>query len=224
MKLDYTIIYSKRKTINILVDRDRQVVVRAPQGTDPQRIQKTVESKKFWLYEKLNHRQKYPPVKRAKELVSGESLMYLGRNYRLELVSEGPAKVVFDQKFIIPRSPRPTASSRLIQWYMQKARQRIHSRACYYAKHLGVSFNEIIISDLRFRWGSCTKKQNLNFNWRLIKAPMRVIDYVVVHELTHLLEPNHNPNFWNIVSIQVPHYQKAKQWLLEHGHLLEEEL
>lgn len=89
---------------------------------------------------------------------------------------------------------------------------------------LNLGYNKVMISDLKYRWGSCTPKNNLNFNWRLIKAPMFVIEYVIVHELAHFLESNHTLRFWNIVSVQVPHYQKAKGWLKEHGDLLEQDL
>ena len=74
---------------------------------------------------------------------------------------------------------------------------------------------------MRYRWGSCTPQNNLNFNWRIIKAPWFVIRYIVVHELIHLIESNHTPEFMNILSIQAPDYQKAKDWLKQNGHLLE---
>ena len=79
----------------------------------------------------------------------------------------------------------------------------------------------INILDLKYRWGSCTPKDNIHLNWRLIKAPVNVIEYIIVHELTHLLESNHTPEFWNRVSAQLPNYEKAKHWLLENGHELE---
>ena len=87
-----------------------------------------------------------------------------------------------------------------------------------------IEFKEAKISDTRFRWGSCTPRNNLSFNWRLIKAPMFVIDYVIVHELAHLLETNHTPHFWSIVRAKTTAMDKAKAWLKEHGGLLEEDL
>jgi predicted metal-dependent hydrolase len=84
-----------------------------------------------------------------------------------------------------------------------------------------VKFGEAKIVDNRYRWGSCTVKDNVNFNWRLIKAPMFVIDYVIVHELAHLMEPNHTPRFWNIVRARTPTTDKARAWLKEHGQILE---
>jgi len=90
-----------------------------------------------------------------------------------------------------------------------------------HARNLGVEFSKVMISDLKYRWGSCTPKNNLNFNWKLIKAPIYVVDYVIVHELAHLLESNHTRRFWNIVETQVPGHTKAKTWLKEHGEELE---
>lgn len=82
-----------------------------------------------------------------------------------------------------------------------------------YALQLGVEYNDILISDLKYRWGSCTLKGNLNFNWRLIKAPQFVFNYVVIHELAHLIELNHSERFWNIMKVQMPNYLEAKEWL-----------
>jgi hypothetical protein len=87
-----------------------------------------------------------------------------------------------------------------------------------------VEYKRAKIVDNRYRWGSCTVKDNVNFNWRLIKAPMFVIDYVIVHELAHLFEANHTSRFWNIVRSQSPKMDNAKQWLKEHGEILETDI
>jgi len=93
-----------------------------------------------------------------------------------------------------------------------------------HARLLGVEVAVVKITRNRFRWGSCAFRNNLNFNWRLIKAPMFVIDYVIVHELAHLIESNHTPRFWNVVRSQTPTMEKAKAWLKEQGQLLEQEI
>lgn len=224
MDLQYTVIYSDRKTLNITVERDRSVVVRAPRNTPPEKIAEIVESKKLWLYEKINHQQKYQPPGVSKEFVSGESILYLGKQYKLDVVNTGQEGIRFNHKFTISKSAQPVAARLFKEWYIQKAKEKIIPKVKHYARQLGVTYNKVLISDLKYRWGSCTPKDNLNFNWRLIKAPMFVLEYIVVHELAHLLESNHTPRFWNIVSIQIPQYQKAKEWLKEHGELLEEEL
>jgi hypothetical protein len=223
MKLDYQTVYSNRKTIGVTVERDASVIVRAPIGTPEAKIRQAVEAKRLWLYQKTRHKQKYPARATRKEFVTGESISYLGRSYRLRLTDEHLPTVQFHSGFYISRHQRAQAAKLLREWYVQHAQEKLPAKARAFAQALGVTFNRILISDLKVRWGSCTPKSNLNFNWRIMKAPIFVIDYLIVHELTHLLEPNHTPRFWNIVSVQVPRYEVAKEWLKENGRFLEEE-
>lgn len=111
----------------------------------------------------------------------------------------------------------------LRDWYVSRAKEKILDRVAQHVRSLGVTFASARIVDNRYRWGSCTLKDNVNFNWRLIKAPMFVIDYVIVHELA-LMEPNHTPRFWSIVRTHAPTMEKAMTWLKEHGQTLEEEI
>jgi predicted metal-dependent hydrolase len=225
MDLTYTIKRStKRHKLTITVERDRNVVIHAPEGMSDEKIRQVVESKRQWIYDKIGHSQKYQdlPHPPGKELVSGESALYLGRQYRIEMVRTALSEVQFVQRFLIPATQRLKREEALRQWYIGKAKEKIIPRVKHRARELGVDVAEVKIVDNRFRWGSCTLKDNVNFNWRLIKAPMFVIDYVIVHELAHLIETNHTPGFWNIVRAQAPTMEKAKAWLKEHGELLEQ--
>ena len=223
MELDYQVIYSDRKTISLIVERDRSVVVRAPNGTPDEKIQQAIKVKKQWLYEKLNHPQKYPAKPVQKEFVTGESLLYLGKNYRLEITDDALPGVRFQSRFYISRSQQPRAGEVLRAWYKARSQEKLPPRIQRFAEAMGVEHNRILVSDLKYRWASCTPKNNLNFNWRIIKAPLFVVDYLIVHELAHLMEDSHSPRFWYIVAVQVPDYQRAKDWLREHGQRLEEE-
>lgn len=225
MELSYEIRRSaKRKNVTITVERDRTVVVHAPAGAPEDKLRQLVNSKRQWLFEKLNDAQKYHPLPHApgKELVNGESALYLGRAYRIELVDTADGAVRFVGQFLIPLSRASERKQVLRQWYMERARKKILPRVKLHAKNLGVSYEQAKISDSRFRWGSCTPGNNLNFNWRLIKAPMFVIDYVIVHELAHVIEANHTLRFWNIVRAQLPSMDRARDWLREHGQSLED--
>lgn len=224
MQLDYRIVYTERKTIGLTVERDRSIVVSAPVGASEDAIRQAVEAKKLWIYQKLNHIQKYPARPVRKEFVTGETLLYLGRSYRLEITDDDAPGVRFHNRFYISRQ-RQTEAGRLLQeWYMERAREKLTPRIRQFAESMGVAYHRILVSDLRVRWASCTPKNNLNFNWRIIKAPQFVIDYLIVHELAHLREANHTPEFWNVVAVQVPRYTVAKEWLQENGSMLEEEL
>ena len=225
MKLDYTIKRSpKRRKLTITVERDRSVIVHAPEGTSDTKIQQVVEAKRRWIYEKIGHPQKYQDLPHApgKELVSGESALYMGRHYRIEVVKTGLDEIQFKHGFLIPAAHTENRQEVLREWYIQRAKDKVIPRVKFHAIQLGVDYAGVKIVDNLYRWGSCTVKSNVNFNWRLIKAPMFVIDYVIIHELAHLIEGNHTPRFWNIVRTQSPTMEKAKAWLKENGQLLEQ--
>jgi len=227
MELSYTTQRSaKRRKLTVTVERDRSIVVHAPAGVSDEKIRRAVESKRQWIHEKIRHPQKYQalPHPPGKELVSGEAALYLGRQYRIEVVNRGLAEIEFNQRFRIPACQGKKRAEVLRDWYVNKAGEKIVPRVKLHARALGVEVADIKIVDNRFRWGSCTLRNNVNLNWRLIKAPQFVIDYVIVHELAHLIESNHSPRFWNIIRAQTPTMDKAKAWLKEHGQLLEQEI
>ena len=217
---------SKRTKVTITIERDRKVVVHAPNHASDEAIVRIVEAKRPWIYEKTRHSQKYterahPP---GKELVNGESALYLGRSYRIEVVDKETEGIRFEQRFLIPASLSSHKKGAMREWYIARAKERILPRVVKQARDLGASFGQARIVDSRYRWGSCTVRHNINLNWRLIKAPIFVVDYVIAHELAHLLEPNHTPRFWNIVKTQVPAMDRARGWLRKHGQILEEEV
>lgn len=224
MDLNYTIKRSgRRRNLTITVERDRSIVVYAPLKTPERKIAELIDAKRQWIYEKLNHPQKYHglPHPPGKELVNGESLFYLGRQYRIELIKQDLNGVKFNRHFYIPAEPPSQRAAALRKWYIGKAEEKIIPRVKKRAREIGVNVARIKIVDYRYRWGSCTPKNNINLNWRLIKAPMFVIDYVITHELAHLIEANHTPRFWNIIRAQIASMEVAKAWLKEHGQLLE---
>jgi predicted metal-dependent hydrolase len=227
MELDYQIVRSpKRKKLTITVERDRSVLVHAPVTVSDEDVRRMVDAKRQWILKKLRHPQKYrdrlhPP---GKEVVNGESAPYLGRDYCIEMTDTESGKVEFAHKFLVPRAQRAHRRKVLQEWYIARAKEKIIQRAEQHARELGVGFGSARIVDNRYRWGSCTVNNNVSFNWRLIKAPMFVIDYVIVHELAHLIVPNHTPQFWSIVRAHTPAMEKARTWLKEHGQMLEEEI
>jgi predicted metal-dependent hydrolase len=216
--IDYITKYSsKRKTIGLVVERDKSVVVLAPSGTSQERLDDFVSRKKFWIYEKINHTPKFQEKEPEPPFKAGKSILYMGKNYRLEVVEESIEGIHFNHKFHINQDNLSIGPALLEQWYKEKAKEKIIPRVKQFAKQMGVSYNKILISDLQYTWGSCTLKGNLNFNYRLIKAPHFVIKYIIIHELAHLIELNHSKRFWTIVQIQMPDYEEARTWLKEHG-------
>jgi hypothetical protein len=224
--LEYKIVRStRRKTLTITVERDGSVVVRAPASMAEGDVRRVVDSKRQWVFDKQRSPQKYkdrtPP---GKEVVNGESAPYLGRDYRIHVTETDSGQVEFAREFLVPAARLAKRREVLKEWYIAEAKEKILARVRQHAQELGVEFSSARIVDNRYRWGSCTVGDRVNFNWRLIKAPMFVIDYVIVHELAHLIEGNHTPEFWSIVRASTPTMQKARDWLKEHGQMLEEEI
>jgi predicted metal-dependent hydrolase len=224
MELEYEVVRSpKRKKLTITVERDRSIVVHAPQGISEEEVRRVVDAKRQWILTKLRHPQKYqdrqhPP---GKEVANGESAPYLGTDYRIEVTETASGEIEFSHIFMVPAAHQAKRREVLRDWYIAQAREKILPRVEQHARELGVRFTTAKIADNRYRWGSCTVKDNVNFNWRLIKAPMFVIDYVIVHELAHLIEANHTPRFWNIVRARIANLDKAKTWLKENGDVMD---
>jgi predicted metal-dependent hydrolase len=227
MELEYMVVRSaKRKKLTITVERNRTIIVHAPAGTSEEAVRRVVDAKRQWLFEKVHHPQKYQakPHPPGKEVVNRESAPYLGRDYPIVVAETASGEVEFFRRFLVPAVHRAKRRQVLRDWYFAQANEKILPRVNQHARELGVEFGAAKIVDNRYRWGSCTVKENVTFNWRLIKAPMFVIDYVIVHELVHLMEANHTPRFWSIIRAYTPTMEKAKLWLKENGQVLEEEL
>jgi len=227
IELDYQIVRSpKRKKLTITVERDRAIIVHAPERTSEEEVRRVVDSKRQWILDKLRHPQKYQdrPHPPGKEVVNGESAPYLGTDYRIEVAETDSGEIEFSRLFLVPAARQAKRREVLRDWYVARAEETILSRVEKHARDLGVEFSAAKIVHNRYRWGSCTVNDTVSFNWRLIKAPMFVIDYVIVHELAHLIESNHTARFWNIVRANTPTMEKAKAWLKENGQILEEEV
>ena len=209
-----------RKTVELSVERDGSLVIRAPKGTDSSVLEGFVREKTFWLYTKLAQKEALRQPVAAKEFVSGEGFPYLGRSYRLLLVDEENASLKLEAgRFRLLRSEADAGRGRdiFIRWYADHARPWIRRRVERLAPRVGAVPTSVEVRELGFRWGSCGKAGGLNFNWATILLPPSVVEYVAVHELVHLLEPNHTPEFWTRVERAMPDHEARKQWLAEHG-------
>lgn len=222
MTLDYEVIRANRKTIGITVERDRKVVVRVPLQVSEQTVKAAVESKLFWIWQKLRDSRKYPNPKPHKEFVTGETFLFLGQHHSLTLTSlEGGAVRLVGKQFEMALSDRRNGDVLFRSWYLAQAKEKLRPRIAAFANEIGVAYSRIWVRDLKYCWGSCTPGGTLSFNWRIIQAPMIVVDYLIVHELAHVLIPNHSQDFWNIVAVHVPSWKKARNWLEQHGSRLE---
>jgi predicted metal-dependent hydrolase len=222
MTLRYEVVYSRRRTIGISVERDRRVVVRAPRNARPEAVFAAIERHRFWIWGKLLDPRKYEPFPVAREFVAGESFLFLGQSYPLELVDEQHGEIrLVAERFELSRVDRRSGRELFQRWFLSEARKHIIPRAASLARAMGLPFRRILVRDLKHSWGSCSPGGTLTFNWRIVQAPAVVVDYLIVHELAHILESNHSREFWNIVAVHVPSWTEAKDWLRWHGAGLE---
>lgn len=216
----YKLQRSRRKTASIYVERDGQVTVIAPaELTDPQ-IERLLESNRRWIYKHLAEWSDLNATRVSRQFVNGEGFLYLGRSYRLKLVSaqEKPLQLK-DGHFCLRadlRTPSQAAAA-FREFYRDRGIVRINQRIDYFKARMDVEPKSIRIQDLKHRWASWTPGGNLNFHWKCMMAPARILDYIVVHELAHLLVADHSARFWNEVDKLLPDYSERKEWLRVHG-------
>lgn len=226
----YTVSRTGRKTIGITINEKGDVKVSAPLFISEKEIIEVVRKKAAWITEKLNELKKRNLNTAAREYVSGEKLLYLGSEYTLKVVEKEQYKpIVFmqDDNIIvyIPRglpeeSRKQVIKDSLVKWYKQCFNDIACKRVKKYSYNLMIISCRIVIKDQKTRWGSCSSKGNINLNWRLVMAPLYIIDYVIVHELCHMRFMNHSKDFWNLVESIVPNYRECRRWLRENGYNL----
>jgi predicted metal-dependent hydrolase len=212
------LIRSRRRSLALVVEHDGSLTVRAPQRTPESQIRAFVESKAAWVARKqAEARASYVPPKQYRE---GEQFLYLGQTYPLTIVRTQRPALTLDGSLRLSRSALPKAEATFTRWYRAKAVEVIGARVAHYANLYGFQYGRIRISSARTRWGSCSAQGTLSFTWRLVMAPLEVIDYVVVHELVHLKHRNHSRQFWGGVAAIIPTYKEHVRWLKINGRLL----
>jgi hypothetical protein len=219
IKID-KIVRSNRKTVALIVTRDAALVVRVPVFTPMGHIERLVSKKSSWIRQKIAEVIKRPkPL--AKEFVGGEGFLYLGKLYALRIVNDASSIIeIKADRLSISKDFLPQARQVIVQWYREEALRIIRERCAWYAKITGHKPVSVKITNAQKRWGSCGPRGTLNFSWRLIMAPVEVIDYLVVHELVHIGQPDHSKLFWTKVRSILPDYKKREKWLKENGGLL----
>jgi len=217
--LQFTVRHSaRRRTMQITVERDGDLLLSAPPEVDEARLRTFVQEKRFWIYTKLAEKERLQRRVPRKEFVGGEGFLYLGRSHRLKLADEQdvPLKLAAG-RFSLRRDALPAARAHFIRWYSERARAWLSSRVAEYQSRREVAPAGVKVQDLGYRWRSCGKGDWLYFHCKAILLPARIAEYVVVHEIAHLHEPHHTPAFWLRVERAMPDYAQRKAWLAEHG-------
>ena len=216
--IDYALKKSDRKTTSIYIERDGSVSVLAPKPFDMSRIESVLEKKRRWIYRSLAEWEDLNRTRVTREYVNGESFLYLGRSYQLQLVDDQDAPLMLKNgRFSLKKSKVVEASKHFQEFYKNKLYSRINDRIQQYSSKMGVEPAGFKVQELKNRWGSCSSNGSINIHWKCAMLSLSVLDYVLVHELAHLKYPNHTPPFWRMIEKVLPGYEEQKNWLRFNG-------
>jgi predicted metal-dependent hydrolase len=212
---------TRTKRMCIRADRSGISVV-SPVNQDINSVRNFISNNNSWIlkkiifYAKLNNKLEYGPLLK-------DEIIYLGKKYKLKFVkdtfqyavlSENLMKITFHVK------DRRTCRRNIVNWYRQQTKKLLDNKVPFFGKKLSISYGKVRIRSQKFRWGSCSKEGNLNFNLLLSALPLNIIDYIIIHELFHLVEFNHSDHFWKLVEHALPTYKDCRTWLRINGSYL----
>ncbi len=215
----------KRKTIEIVVERDASLVLKAPPTATVSRAEQFITSKREWIYRKLADKDALTGLPIVKQFVEGEGFAYLGRNYRLTLTNDAEDTGVHLEsgRFHLPAAQVHQGAALMRNWYTEVGGQWLRQRIRPWAARLGEEAVEVDVRHLGYRWGSARPTngpQRVNIHWATLQLPPSLIDYILVHELTHLHETNHTPAFWSTVARLMPVYDANRRTLSTAGQIV----
>ena len=219
MSTPYELYYTERKTLGIKVYPDTSVKVFAPIDTDLPIIEQHLKAKRKWIEKQQRSFRSYLPATPARQYIGGESFLYLGKQYMLKIESSTAEEVKLYQGRLVVKTLNPEAThikKLLQQWYIARAtilfNKLFEEQFCLF-KRFGLEKPILQIKKMEKRWGSCTPQQKIILNPELIKAPIVCINYVILHELCHLVHHNHSKAFYRLLENFMPDWQKYKQLL-----------
>ncbi len=211
----------RRKTIGFEVKPGSIVRILVPDTVDDLYLDKVIRERATWIYQKVEDANKILLNQRVREFVAGESFPFQGKEYRLKIVRDLNAPTCIKDNHLIVAVPKnidkqdleDIVKSRILSFYKSQAQIKLQEVVDRFSSKLGVRPSSFDIRDYKRSWGMCTKNKEVFINWRVIMAPISVINYVVVHELCHLVHPNHSKEFWSLVNSQVNDLESSKNWL-----------
>ena len=216
--LEIAVIRSPRKkSMHIVIERDGTVSVQVPEALEEDLILSILKSKEYEIHKKLLNWKELNNERIERQYVSGQSFMYLGKNYNLQVVEGQKQNLIFKNGKFLLSDKAVSPRNAFVKFYKKQANLKIGERLLLYQGAVNKMPGKVEIRELPTRWASCTPSGNIYFNWKCVMAPIVVLDYLIVHELVHLEHPNHSRAFWDKVSAICPNYQQQETWLKRNG-------
>ena len=216
-QIDFQVEYADRKTLGITVTPNMDVLVKAPIDSTISKIEEKLKKKAPWIIKQQSFFLAYHPKTTARKYISGETHLYLGKQYLLKVEESGHESVKLKGKFIEVKAQDKSRVKQLVNhWYLNHARSKFHSTALPLIekfKKYKVEPSSIVLREMPTRWGSCTPKGKIILNPELIKAPKGCIEYVIIHELCHLIHHGHTQKFIDLQTKEMKDWEKWKKKL-----------
>jgi predicted metal-dependent hydrolase len=208
----------RRATVGITVERDGSLLLHAPPDCTSDVLAAWANSRRMWVYRKLAEKDLLLSARPAKEFVNGEGFAYLGRNYRLAITDADTVRMERG-RLVMPQREVTAgqAEAALVRWYRTRGKQWLPARLARWIGRMGLEQGGLDVRDLGYRWGSLSANGRLNIHWATLQLRPSLIDYVLVHELAHVLHPQHTPAFWATVERAMPDYERRKDDLTTEG-------
>lgn len=216
-EIPFEIVRSNRKTLALTIDSEARLIVRAPMQLGEDVIRDFIKKKSRWITDKQRQVNDYATKQSAFVLEDGENVLYLGKSYAI--LHKDVQEVMAQGNFLLV--PEDMALEEFAEWMKAQGEMVISDRVDYYSNLMGVKYASVKMSEAKRRWGSCGVGNTLNFAWRLVMCPQSVIDYVVVHELSHITYKDHSAKFWTRVATVMPNYKEMQDWLRLNRKLME---
>lgn len=218
--------YRDRRTFSIQIEPPDKILVVSPLGLSEESVKERVQEKGSWIVKKLQGFSEIGYSAQGRRFINGGTFLYLGKEYQLKIIKNMRKipKVFFaNNKFYLEaRDPGQEMMRKAMEkWYRKEAAGFIEGRIDYFSQKVGRCPNTIRAKQQKRRWGSCTSKGDIYINWRIIMAPPDIIDYLLVHELCHLVHSNHSVRYWQKVGSVMGDYKERRKWLKKYGILLD---
>lgn len=218
---DCEVIRSKRKTLSLQITKDGKLLVRVPMRISKASIEAFVESHEAWIEKHMQKVQQNTEIKREFSFSDGQSVYFLGEELKIRTDSYVKNVLIVDGEILIPdKIPHEDRGKAVEKYLAKQARFLFPKRVAAFAGRVGAEPQCVTVTSARTRWGSCSGKNRLSFSFRLIMTPPEQIDYVVVHELAHILEHNHSDNFYAHIARVLPDYKQRQAGLKEFAKRL----
>ena len=215
---------NRKRTIALQV-KNNKLIIKTPRSVSKKTLVDLIKRKQHWINQRAILHFEEQNLKN-REFIDNDKFYFRGDEYRLSLILERKEAVKIEGGLLLvsyvddKSIGRDTIKRLLEDWYLKESIKILKARTEELAQQMRVQPYEITVKNYKSKWGSCTSNNKISYNWRIIMAPDDIVDYLIVHELSHIIEPNHSKNFWYQVGNYCKDFQKKRKWLRENGHKL----